>query len=552
MTVDRSVRGGRRFPRRLFGLFCLLVTLGAAWPPVRVPPALAQDDPAAQVDACVRTEMAGGGIHGAQLAVLRDGEVVFERAYGRRHRDMEAPVDVHTQFRIGSTTKTLTALAVLQQVDAGAIDLDAPITRYLEGFALAEPGQAERITVRHLLTHASGLHDTSARDERDLFGPTDPGAMGRWVAAQIGTAPYAPPGRFWNYSSANYMYAGHILERVTGWSYPDYMDQRVFAPAGMVDSTLHAEAAVARGNFAYGHYNNPFSGRLEIYDLNQANNWARHPTGYANATAGDLVRFAGLLMAGGGPLLSPESTRAMQSRQQLLDLGQDQYYGLGTFVEFFQGHEMIHHDGGAWGWSATLKWIPDAGVAVATTSNVGGRSLGGSTRCALAAYVPPGPARPAPACGLDRDGWDRFVGDYEGSASFGERWTVRVTRPAPDRLRMQVERAEGAPIDATLTQDCGLWLDSGAGSFQASGLGLVTFIVDPVDPGRMWLRNRFFVAGRAPEAPARPPLFLPWLMGRAQWPSMGRRIEFAPTITKPAFAGYSRESWASSPRRRAS
>lgn len=471
----------------------------------------AQADPAARVDACVRSEMASRGIHGAQLAVAVDGEIVFERAYGRRHRDREEPVDIHTQFRIGSTTKTLTALAIMQQVDAGAIDLDTPITRYLAGFALAEPGQAERITVRHLLTHASGLHDTSARDASDLFGPTDPGAMGRWVAAQQGRAPYAPPGRFWNYSSANYMYAGHILELVSGMSYPDYMDARVFRPAGMADSTLHAEEAVQRGNFAYGHYNNPFSGRLEIYDLNQANNWARHPTGYANATAGDLVRFASLLMAGGGTLLSPTSTRAMQTRQQQLDQGRDQFYGLGTFIEYFQGREMVHHDGGAWGWSATLKWIPEARVAVATVSNVGGISLSGSTSCALAAYVAPGPARPQ-TCGLDRGKWDALVGTYTGSASYGEPWTLRVTRPAPGgNLQMRVDRRDGEPLDSALTQDCGRWLADGPGSFQATGLGLVTFIADPVEPGRMWLRNRFFVAGRAPDVPARPAVYLPRL-----------------------------------------
>lgn len=181
----------------------------------------AQGDPETRIDACVRAEMASRGIYGAGIAVARDGEVIFERAYGKKHRDLPDLVDVHTQFRIGSTTKTLTAVALMQQVDAGMIDLDQPITKYLPGFELAQPGQAEAITVRDLLRHASGLHDTSAFDESDLFGPTDPGAMGRWVDEQRGQAPYAPPGRFWNYSSANYMYAGHILELVAGMSYQD-------------------------------------------------------------------------------------------------------------------------------------------------------------------------------------------------------------------------------------------------------------------------------------------------------------------------------------------
>jgi CubicO group peptidase (beta-lactamase class C family) len=452
------------------------------------------------VDQCVIDEMRAEQIHGAQIAVMRDGEMVFERAYGRKHRDRAELVDTATQFRIGSTTKTMTAVAIMQQVDAGTIDLDAPMTRYLTDFELAETGQADDITIRHLLTHASGLHDTSAFDESDLFGPTDAGAMRRWVDEQKGQSPYAPPGRFWNYSSANYMYLGQILERVTGMSYPDYMDRLVFAPASLTQTTMHAADAVASGNFAFGHYQNPFSGQLEIYNLDQANNWARHPTGYANSTAGDLARFATLVMQGGRGLISAESAAEMQRAQQHRDLRVDQYYGLGTFVERFQGNEMVHHDGGAWGWTATMKWIPAAGVAVATTANVGGAVLDGATGCALRSYVAAGQSEPNP-CRLDRKRWDDFTGTYEGSLNTGEPWTIEVRRPSLDgNLQLKVIRRSGTEINTELAQDCGVWVGSGEGSFNTSGLGQITFIEDPVEPGVWWIRNRFFSAGRRPEA----------------------------------------------------
>jgi CubicO group peptidase (beta-lactamase class C family) len=514
---DRTAEGlsAQRFSRCLVRAttLVLVLALGLGLDARRGHLAHAQADPAVTVDACVRSEMAGG-IHGAQLAVARDGQILFERAYGRKHRDRTDPVDSHTQFRIGSTTKAMTALAILQQVDQGVLDLDAPITRYLPGFELAAPGQASRITLRHLLTHASGLHDTSAKDESDLFGPTDAGALTRWVAAQQGSTPYAPPGRFWNYSSANYMYAGQILERVTGLSYPDYMDSRVFAPAGMADSTLHAETAVQRGNFAYGHFRNPFSGRLEIYDLNQANNWARHPAGYANSTAGDLVRFASLLMKGGGDVLSATSARAMQSRERFQDLGRDQYNGLGTWIDYFQGNEVISHDGGAWGWTATMRWIPAAGIAVASVTNTGDAALYGATNCALAAYVKAGPPRTT-VCRQDRGSWDDYVGTYEGSSYVGEAWTMTVSRPvASGDLRLHVERTNNPDLDATLTQSCAVWVDSGPGSFQATGIGVVSFVADPVEPDRLWLRHRQFVGSRALETPAMPRVYLPWL-GRA-------------------------------------
>lgn len=466
----------------------------------------AQADPAQTVDECMRAEMASRGVHGGQIAVARDGRILLERAYGSKHREREEPVDVHTQFRIGSTTKVLTAFAMMQLVDEGLLDLDAPITDYLEDFSLAEPGQAEAITVRDLLKHSSGLHDTSAFDESDLFGPTDPGAMRRWVDEQVGQAPYAPPGRFWNYSSANYMYAGQILERISGLGYPDYMDQRVFGPAGMADSTMHAAKGVARGNFAYGHYRNPFSGQNEIYDLDDNDNWARHPTGYANATASDLVRFASLLMAEGGDLLSAESRAEMQSRQQHRDLRADQFYGLGTFVEIFGGREMVHHDGGAWGWTATLKWLPDEGLAVATTSNVSGALLHGATSCALTAYAPPLPD-PAPPCRLDRGAWSAWVGRYEGSLNTGQRWAFDVSRPDPTgSLQLRVLREGEAPLEGALSQDCGIWTAEGPGSFQAEALNArITFVADGVEPGVAYLRHRFFSGRREAPSPTSTP-----------------------------------------------
>jgi CubicO group peptidase (beta-lactamase class C family) len=452
----------------------------------------------------MRAETESGSVYGAQIAVMRDGQVLFERAYGRKHRDRPDPVDIHTQFRIGSTTKTLTALALMQQVDAGRVDLDAPITTYLDDFYLAEPGQAEEITLRHLLTHTSGLHDTSAVDESDLFGPTDPGAMRRWVDEQRGQAPYAAPGRFWNYSSANYMYAGQILERVTGLSYPEYMDQFVFEPAGMPDSTMHAEEAVARGNYAYGHYSNPFSGRLEIYTLNDANNWARHPTGYANSTARDLAHFADRLMSGGTGLLSSGSIDLMQQPLQPRDPGRGHYYGLGTFTDTFEGNRMVHHDGGAWGWAATMKWIPSAGVAVATTTNVGGRLLIDATECAISAYVAPGADR-VPPCERDPSSWGRFEGTYSGSVFTGEPATIVVARAeSGDGLALTLTFEGTDPFSSTLTQSCGDWHANGPTSF-SSGLGVITFIDDPIEPDVLWLRHRQFVGRREVVSPTPAP-----------------------------------------------
>ncbi len=159
------------------------------------------------------------------------------------------------------------------------------------------------------------------------------------------------------------------------------------------------------------------------------------------------MRFATLMMADGGDLLSTASATAMQTRQQHRDLRDDQYYGLGTFVEYFQGNEMVHHDGGAWGWSATMKWIPEAGVAVATTSNIGGGHH--EQRHQLCPRrLRRSRARRAPTpCRLDRTRWDDLVGTYHGSVNSGAAWTFEVTRPTADgnlQLRLSREGVDDA------------------------------------------------------------------------------------------------------------
>ncbi len=182
----------RRLPRRLIVPAGLLISiLGLAFSGSLVDPgsassvALAQTDPAERVDACMQSEMASRGIHGAQMAVMRDGEMVFERAYGRKHRDRPDPVDTHTQFRIGSTTKTLTAVAIMQQVDAGTPRprrAHHHLPRRLRA-GRAGPGRGHHAAPP---AHATPAACTTPRPStsRTSSARTDPGAMGRWVDEQ--------------------------------------------------------------------------------------------------------------------------------------------------------------------------------------------------------------------------------------------------------------------------------------------------------------------------------------------------------------------------------
>ncbi|HRA19405.1 MAG TPA: serine hydrolase domain-containing protein, partial [Anaerolineae bacterium] len=289
----------------------------------------------------------GSRIIGAAAGVAMNGRLVMAEGFGLKRKDSGDAVDADTQFRIGSSTKMLTAAGMLRLVDKGLVDLDAPISRYLPDLRFAAAGAEDRVTVRDLLQHTSGLPDNSVTGEADLYGKPDETAMRRWVLAQGGTLPHNPPGRFWNYSSANYMYAGQIIERVSGLSYQRYMQREVFDAAGMPDTTMVASEVEARGNFAYGHWNDIFHGGLDIWKPSDQDNWARHPTGYAHSTVKDMLRFATVLMDGGGALLSPASARLMTSPLVSVDQRADQFYGFGVFAERYQSLAINRHPGSA-------------------------------------------------------------------------------------------------------------------------------------------------------------------------------------------------------------
>ena len=180
----------------------------------------------ATVDNWLEAQLRDAGIPGGALAIVRDGRVVDERGFGTA--DLTGrPVTATTPFVIGSLSKSITALAVMQLVDAGRVDLDAPVRRYLPEFSVADPAAADRITVRELLTHTSGL--STATGIVPLTTPaTSLDARVRDLAAvQLASA----PGTRYAYSNANYLVLGRLVEVVSGEPFGAYVRSPRLRPA---------------------------------------------------------------------------------------------------------------------------------------------------------------------------------------------------------------------------------------------------------------------------------------------------------------------------------
>lgn len=378
-------------------------------------------DNQAMINACVEAAMERVGTPGVAVAVVVDGELVYQQGYGVKKRGLGDPVTPQTVFRIGSVTKMMTAAAVMQQVEAGRVDLSDPVTRLIPDFEIASPWRGDQITVHHLLTHTSGFPD------RFFFidGDTGDEALSDWVESQDTAPLHVAPGAFWNYSNPNFMIAGLVAERASAKPYRLYMEENVWAPAGMTSTTLDPAEVMAWDDWAWGHYTDPNSGFEFTYDPDDYDNGAAAPAGYAFSTAGDLVHWANLLMDGGHGVISPESAASMQAHHVSIDFGPGQYYGLGVFSETFNGVEIKHHGGNIPGWGTALIWAPERRFAVAVLANTF-EALPDAALCITDAVLSLDDQEPLDDT-TDPSTWGHFAGRFDMVDVTGRRWTAEVT-----------------------------------------------------------------------------------------------------------------------------
>ena len=209
-------------------LFIILIALGGLLLPRR---GRTQSPPdTAEIDRFIASQMAAQRIPGLALAVVQGDQVTYLQGYGTD--GAKQPVTPQTQFHIASLSKSFTATAVMQLVEAGELDLDAPVVRYLPDFTLADPGAAEQITLRQLLNHTSGLSDGGVADLR----LERPATTADRIATLHDAHTVAPPGREFHYTDVNYQILASVVETASGQPFSDYLGAHIFAPLQMTDT----------------------------------------------------------------------------------------------------------------------------------------------------------------------------------------------------------------------------------------------------------------------------------------------------------------------------
>lgn len=291
----------------------------------------------AQIDAFVREQVQRHGLPGLALAVVEGDHIVHLGGYGKADQSGRA-VTPQTPFVLASASKPLTALAVMQLVEAGKIELDAPVQRYIPTFRVADPAASQQITVRHLLQHTSGIPEMGCQSNR--FGSKN---LAEFVAALQTIELLAPVGTRHFYCSGNYNILGYLIERVSGQSYPAYMQAHVFTPLAMRDSFTDEQAAQQAG-LAQGYHWRFGIPLPTAYPYEPA----QMPSGFLIASAEDMAHFLLAQLNGGRfgdrALLSPQGMAALQAPGVPIGEGK-QTYGLGWQTKTIGGIPVIAHAG---------------------------------------------------------------------------------------------------------------------------------------------------------------------------------------------------------------
>jgi CubicO group peptidase (beta-lactamase class C family) len=282
------------------------------------------------IDSFLQTQVKANRLPGLAIAIVQGDDIIFAKGYGEAASGK--PVTPQTQFYIGSVTKGFTALAVMQLVDQGKLELDAPIQKYLPWFRISDPEASSKITVRHLLNHTSGLSEVGDPNASAYSSSLEEQAR---LLANVRLT--APVGSQYTYYNQNYRLLGLLIEHVSGQSYGDYLDRNVFEPLDMMNTVTNpAEAS----NLAQGY------SRVFGFPLPQSESYmpGAVSSGYLISTADDMAHY--LLAQINNRQCNGEQMLARQSLVEMrtppAGIGSD--YGMGWMV-MENGNTLAH--GGA-------------------------------------------------------------------------------------------------------------------------------------------------------------------------------------------------------------
>ncbi|MDM5155332.1 serine hydrolase domain-containing protein [Bacillus sp. DX1.1] len=314
----------------------------------------AEQDIKNTIDNYVETFLEEHRIPGASIAIVHDNDIFYSKAWGVTG-ETEEKVTTETPFTIGSISKSLTGLAIMKLIEEGTVHLEDPVQKYIPGFTLKDKKAASKITIKHLLTHSSGISTYSGLSISDK-GSKDFNAIKNNVESLSNVKLTALPGEKHQYSNANFLILGALIEEVTNQTYSEYMKQQVFLPLGMKSAAADNDSAYKKGYVAgyQSWFGIPRKSSV-TYDNGGA------PYGYITASAEDMVQYIKFLSRQENDNFITENTMNLYVSPHI-QTGENRFYSLGLRITNPNSEEkMIWHSGSTPDSHAEMFFIPKTG-----------------------------------------------------------------------------------------------------------------------------------------------------------------------------------------------
>ncbi len=310
-------------------------------------------------------------IPGLAIAVVENNRVIYANAFGLKNLGRkDDPVTTRSLFHMASITKPFVATSLMQLVDAGKIDLDAPVVKYVPYFRIDDPRSAA-LTVRQMVTHTSGMPDV---EDYEWDNPQyDDGALERYVRGLTGKKLLFPPSSKFKYSNMAFEVLGDVIAKVSGESFDDYVQRHILTPLAMKDSTLLVKQANPK-LLTWGHERDA-SGQAfpsKVFPYNRIHS----PSSNLHSSALDMARWAMANLNRGeldGKRIVPESSYRVMWKPAdstgAAPADSRRPTGISWFLSEYRGHATVGHGGGDTGYLTDLVMFPEKKIAVAWMTN---------------------------------------------------------------------------------------------------------------------------------------------------------------------------------------
>ena len=319
---------------------------------------------AERLERIIQHEMAAKELPAFSISLVDGQEIVWAKGFGKADPDKNIPATAETIYRIGSVSKLFTDIGIMQLVEKGEINLDAPVTDYLPHFTPTNPYD-KPITLRQLMSHRSGL--IREPPIGNYFDMTEPSLADTIASVNPTELVYEPETKI-KYSNAGIAVVGLVLEETQGSSFPQYLKQAVLKPIGMTNSSFAPEEAIMNKLAKATMWT--LDGQTFVaptFELGMA------PCGCMYSTVIDLGFFLEVLFNGGkgpkGRMLQPETLEKMWT-PQYAEPGATQGYGIGFALGELEGHRRVGHGGAIYGFATQLFGLPDAKIGVAAVATL--------------------------------------------------------------------------------------------------------------------------------------------------------------------------------------